>query len=776
MRTWILAALALAAIIVGIWRIPQGLAPMPAASNDGPGESEDFSQRRTEWVNRLHRHAPDLDWRAQDAATRASLSAQRVAMRRSGKSTQALANVPAGVWHERGANNWAGRVSDVDYDATTDRLTVFAHGGQLWRSQRSSLNWQPLNDDRHFEPGGRMQNFLRLAGAGATPERWIAADDTQRGYFYSDNQGATWTQASGFAPGNWFETTDLVARDVGSNQVYAIVGDYNYSHSAYEARLLVSADRGASYSDLGFVGTKEHTALFALGQGSNLVYLLVGNVLNRVNTNNTLTAIATIPGTPAQAARDKIGLAGGIATGTPYLYAFYDSATTSNSTVFQSLDAGSTWAQRGAVPATTYVRVAVAASYSNPNLVFYGSVNLFRSTNGGQTFTAVNNWTEYYGNVANKLHADISFIASFPDSSNHEVFFAGTDGGLFESTDGLATVHNDNLRSMRQAQYYDSYTGRTPPYAISVGAQDQGYQRAANPASGTASFRQVISGDYAHLTSSNGGAMVWSNYPGFTQVDPAPAADGTVLPEWSFGDDGNLQNMLFLPALMADPGNPYSAWLAGGASTANVNHVIKLTWNGIVQYTGQITANEGTFDFGGQVTALGNDGGTYFAMADNASNATSFFRSTTPGSTWTKTVTTLPQGHYFYGNGIAVDPARANTIYVCGSGYSNPGVYVSIDNGTSFSQMSNGLPNTMVYSLAISPDGSKLFAATEVGPYYYDRSNANWVNIGTGAPDNTYWNVDYVPALNVARFSTYGRGLWDYDMGGGDLIFRSGLE
>ena len=773
MRTWILVALALAAIIVGVWRTRHWIPVMPAPTDQGPCESDDFAQRRAEWINSLHRHAPDLDWRAQDAVTRAGLHAQRVVARRSGKSMQALTNVPVGVWRERGANNWAGRVSAIDYDAATDRLTVFAHGGQLWRSMRSTLKWQPLNDSRHFQPNYQKQNFARLGGA---VERWIAADDTQYGLFYSDDQGATWSKGSGFAPANWYETTYLAARDIAGNQIYALVGDYNYSHSAYEARLLVSSDRGANYSDLGFVGTKQHTALFALGQNSNLVYLLVDNVLKQINTNNTLTPIATIPGTPTQAAGDKIGLAGGSASGTPFLYAFYDSAATTNSSVFQSLDAGVTWTYRGTVPTTAYIRVAAGTSYANPNLVFYGGVNLYRSVNGGQTFSAVNDWSDYYGNVATKLHADISFVKSFPDSGNQEVLFVGTDGGVFESTDGLASVHNINLGGMRQAQYYDSYTGRTPPYTISVGAQDQGYQRATTPASGIANFQQVISGDYAHLTSSNGGAMVWSNYAGFSQIDPAPAANGSVLPEWNFQTDGNLQNMLFLPPLMADPGNPYSAWLAGGASTAGVNHVIKLTWNGSVQYSGQISSSEGTFDFGGKVTALGNDGGTFFAMADNASSATSFFRSTTPGSTWTKTVVTLPQGHYFYGNGITVDPARANTVYVCGSGYSNPGVYVSTDNGNSFTQMSNGLPNTLVFSMAISPDGSKLFAATEVGPYYYDRSNGIWINIGTGAPDNTYWNVDYVPALNVARFSTFGRGLWDYDMGGGDLIFRNGME
>lgn len=756
---------------------------LPPPTDSGPGESDDFAQRRREWIESLHAHAPGVDWREMDASARARLDAQRtwqLAQMANGYRPQALTAVPAGVWRERGARNQAGRVSDVDYDAATDRLTVFAHGGQLWRSLRSTLKWQPLNDARHFKPYYEMQNFVRMRLAGVTPERWIAADDTQHGLFYSDDQGATWHDATGFALQNWVETSYLFARDPAGAQVYALVGDYNFSTQHADMHLLVSNDRGTSYSDNGIVGTKEKTALKALGQGSGLVYLLQGSAFKRIETDNTLTAIATINSTPTQSGGDKVGLAGGVTTGatpTPFLYAFYEASGATQ--VFQSLNAGVTWTTRSSVPQTGNIRMTVGTALHNPNLVFCGGVDLYRSIDAGQNFAYVNDWPDYYNNIAGKLHADISFVKSFPDSAGNDVLFVGTDGGLFQSSDGLQTVNNLSLTGMRQAQYYDSYTGRNSPYAISVGAQDQGYQRNSNPPSGIANFTQVISGDYAHLTSSDDGATVWMNYPGFTQLDPAPASANTVLPAWQFDTEGNLQNTLFLPPLMADPSNPHNAWLGGGASMANVNHVIKLTWNGSVQYNDQVTSSEGTFDFGGQVTALAyspQSPSTFFAMANNSSDAASFFNTTTPLSSWTQTVTTLPQGQFFYGQSIVPDPARPGVIYICGSGYSGPGVYVSSNNGASFTAMNTGMPNTLVYSLAISADGANLFAATEVGPFYFDRVNSKWVDIGAGAPDNTYWNVDFIPALNTARFSTFGRGLWDYDLGGGDLIFRDGFE
>src|SRR5690606_25591629 len=141
-------------------------------------------------------------------------------------------------------------------------------------------------------------------------------------------------------------------------------------------------------------------------------------------------------------------------------------------------------------------------------------------------FTRVNPWHEYYGDPENKLHADISLVQAFPDGAGGEILLIATDGGLYESTDGAASVRNLSLLGLRQAQYYSSYTRRSAPYSLSVGAQDQGYQRTPFPDPGLLELEQAISGDYGHLASSDDGASVWMNYPGFTLLDPDPSRAG----------------------------------------------------------------------------------------------------------------------------------------------------------------------------------------------------------------------------------------------------------
>jgi hypothetical protein len=65
--------------------------------------------------------------------------------------------------------------------------------------------------------------------------------------------------------------------------------------------------------------------------------------------------------------------------------------------------------------------------------------------------------------------------------------------------------------------------------------------------------------------------------------------------------------------------------------------------------------------------------------------------------------------------------------------------------------------------MTCNSDGTLLFAASEVGPWVYIVSKNQWFDLsGVGAPQQTYWSVDFVPALNTARFGTYGRGIWDF--------------
>ena len=122
-----------------------------------------------------------------------------------------------------------------------------------------------------------------------------------------------------------------------------------------------------------------------------------------------------------------------------------------------------------------------------------------------------------------------------------------------------------------------------------------------------------------------------------------------------------------------------------------------------------------------------------------------------------------PEEIWIIGTCILPSNTNANRIFLGGSGYSNPGVYKSDNGGATFSPMSNGLPNTLVYDLDANEDESLIFAGTELGPYVFITAENRWYPlIGQNAPMQIYNSVEYIASENMVRFGTYGRGAWDF--------------
>lgn len=750
-------------------------APVMPKPTEGPGEAgSNFSARRDAWIAGLHRAAPGDDWRAMDAQFRAAKSERR----QQARTALLAAGVPAskwsqvangsisGQWSERGSGNQAGRVLGAYFDPASNRLTTYAHGGQIWRADRNTLNWTSQNDTVQLRPTGA--GYLeRLSNS----ERLLVMTDSPAVIRYSDNGGAHWATANGSNSSNPWYGMGLAARDPAGSEVYSLRVHYDFGANDWRALLFASTNRGSSFSELGFVGNRSQVALFSPREVSTTLYLLVGTQLYTI-TPGTHARIArsTVPLAPALAEGDLVALTGGhnSSNGQDFLYAMY--SRDGRTDVYRSVDSGLTWTERTDLPTTLFGNNAVEASPQFVDRIYAGGVNLYRSADGAQSWQLVNHWGDYYGSPATKLHADIPNVDIQVNGASDRILIS-TDGGLYESTDHLLSVSNLSLNGLNISQYYTSYTLRSGAHHILIGAQDQGLQKMLNPGAGVQQAIQTISGDYAHLVSGNGGASVWMVYPGFVLLDTAPAANNqSGLRSWDFADNA-FTGWYFLPPLAADPSNGNRVLLAGGRiGGGSSQRVIELNYNG----SSISGSQDSSFDFGSAVTAIAfsANGQTRYVMTEGRN----FYRKLNGGNWTLMTASGLPAHQYLYGNKILVDPSTPSRIYVAGSGYSNPGVFVSDAEGQNFVPMANGLPNTMVYDLAISADGQHLFAATELGPYGYDRQAGSWIDIsGSAAPEQVWWDVDYIDATHTARFSTYGRGLWDFVLNT-DGVFRNGFE
>ena len=222
---------------------------------------------------------------------------------------------------------------------------------------------------------------------------------------------------------------------------------------------------------------------------------------------------------------------------------------------------------------------------------------------------------------------------------------------------------------------------------------------------------------------------------------------------WDFQGSGYL----WLPPIMNDPDQPNIVYIGGGGINSQ-NHMVKVTYG-----MGGMYAEDLEYSFDSKISAM-----AYSPISNNnwyvSTEDGHFFYSDDSGVSFTETSNfSGPESHYFYGSSILPSPINSERIYIGGSGYSNPGIYLSQDGGATFESFDQGLPNTLVYGLACLPDESMIFAATEVGPYCFSFEDGNWEDMSNdAAPEQVYWSVEYIHEIKTVRFGTYGRGIWDY--------------
>jgi hypothetical protein len=128
------------------------------------------------------------------------------------------------------------------------------------------------------------------------------------------------------------------------------------------------------------------------------------------------------------------------------------------SAVYKTTDGGVTWRATprlswrdggGAASATDFTRgqawydLSLAVSPTNPNVVYVGGVDLFRTMDGGTSWTQASSWT---GTGYPYVHADHHGFIFEP--GNGTVGYVGCDGGLFRVTNAETTFayagKNDN--------------------------------------------------------------------------------------------------------------------------------------------------------------------------------------------------------------------------------------------------------------------------------------------------------------------------------------------
>ena len=734
------------------------LAPPTDPRGAGEGEEGEDRAERARWIEQLHLAAPGADWRAIERANQAAELERR--------NEAALADGGGSlpwVWDEVGSKNQAGHTRCAALGATRADgryLYVGSAGGGLWRGREDGTGWTPISDSVY----GGVDDVLAIEPANLADEDILVM---RRGnaVLRSADSGLTWQSPSGLGG---VTNARRMVRAADASQTIYLFGSADIPGVGEKSALFASTDGGQSFSLRHHFGTNWSGDLWvprtsALG-GSAVYVLQRGRIFVSVNDGFSFA-----PGLDVDTAATAGDIVGSEAGG-PTLYLALRQSS-GNWNLHRSDDAGQSSVFVRTLNSFWGSTQSMAAFAHDPSRLIYGGVEAWVSTNSGASASRINTWGAYYGDPANRLHADIRGMSPLVDRDapgEPDLVFINTDGGTYVTDDGGATVQNLSLEGLGVGQFYSTHTSALDPRRISGGTQDQGYQvglldvSATGPGP-TTDFDQIISGDYGHLVSGDGTHdLVYSTYPGFILVQ-----DGEVNPTLRTLDFPAGSNQLWLPPVVADPNDPDEFFFLG----ERLYHYDRpmAAWTPSIWSTQNFAAGGSSY-----LSALA------FAPSDStrafaATNTGRLYHSSDGGVTWTLGSSGGPSSHYFYGSALLVDPQDPDHAFVAGSGYGNPAVRETTDGGATWQARSAGLPSTLVHDLAWSPDGSgDLFAAGEAGAFHFDAATSTWSNaMGTEAPATNYWSVETVPSSPRVRFGTYGRGIWDLTLlSGGELGVR----
>jgi photosystem II stability/assembly factor-like uncharacterized protein len=412
---------------------------------------------------------------------------------------------------------------------------------------------------------------------------------------------------------------------------------------------------------------------------------------------------------------------------------------------YRSADSGATWTKVGVPPNddVTYWGWSLRVHPTNPNLIYAGSLRLSTSADGGSTWVS---------NDSN-LHVD-HHVQTY--SADGNTLYIGNDGGIWSTTAPTAanTSWTDLNNTLNTAMFYPGIS--ISPISLNTtfgGTQDNGtlqYQ------GGLAWTWAGVCGDggFTAIDFSNPQVVYATCGAGVTNGDRIPILkyNGS---SWSEVVSGiNTQDRSdFIPPLAMDPSNSSRLYFG----TYRVYQTVDGA-NSWIAISPDLTIDNGVIS---TVAVAPSDPNTVYAGAwDGAVSVTRSALSGT-GATWTPRNLPFAQDS----NQIAVDPQNPLTAWVAANGpVSDPAglVYRTTDGGSTWTNLSTGLPNVTVDDLLLDPDiANTIYAATDVGVYRSVDAGQSWLPLGVGLPNVIVHSLRLDRPSRTLRAATYGRGMWD---------------
>ncbi len=653
-------------------------------------------------------------------------------------------------------HNVSGRISSLAVDpADSNTVYAAAAGGGLWKSTDGGTTWNPLTD-----------NFPRLASGSVaidpnnpttiyygTGELNFNIDGYPGvGVFKSTDGGGSWTQILNTASVPLYYTSKIV---VASNSTVYVSGLYD----SYK-----STNGGTSWTELGLTdGAVDDIVVDPTNP--NVIYASYGSSwsgdsLNYgiyKSTNGGTSWLKLTSGLPPVSQISRISLA--IApSNDQVLYAYINgnrpsSTTEDTNRVYTSTNGGSSWT---VLPSATsdngfggdqgWYNNVLAVDPTHPDTVYVGGIDFWKSTNGGQTWS---NLTNGYGTInGENIHVDQHAIAFA--NGNGSTFYIGNDGGVWQTTNGASSFTNCNA-NLQTIQFYDIDADQNNSSRTVGGTQDNGTQSDNQPSS---IWSEIFSGDGGYvLIDPRNSNNVYTEYVN-GQIYKSTNG-GTSFQEITngIGEEG-----YWLTPYIMDPENDNLLYCGTSKLYKSTNGGTNWTAiSGNLKSSSDLFTTMSISPVEGNVIYAGISG--YRGAADTAF----LFITTDGGSSWNNVSSNLPIGTDFAR--VTADPKQKGVAYLAVL-TGTPRVLETTNYGTTWNTIATAttFANAPAKVVRVDSTDGYIYAGTYAGVYVSTNNGGTWSEFGTGLPNAVVDGIAIQYSTRTLRVGTHGRGTWQVDM------------
>jgi photosystem II stability/assembly factor-like uncharacterized protein len=686
----------------------------------------------------------------------------------------------------------SGRISD--FAVHPDNRAVYyvaVSSGGVWKTTNAGTTYQPIFDSQGSYSIGCITmdpnnpNTIWVGTGENNNQRSVAYGD---GIYRSDDGGQSW-QHMGLKESE--HIGKIIVHPDNSDVIYVAAIGPLWSEGG-DRGLYKSTDGGQNWEAV--LTVDEHTGVNDVVMDPRNPEVLYATTYQR--RRHVFTYVGGGPGSGIHKSTDggktwkkvnkglpgvdlgRIGLA--ISPANPeIIYAIVEAAQGKGG-FFRSTNRGASWQKRSGYSTSGNYYSEIVPHPTDPDIVFAMDTWMHWTTNGGKSFSMVN---EQY------KHVDNHCMWIDPNDTNY--YLVGCDGGIYESFDAASTwVFKPNLPVTQfykvavdnDVPFYNIYGGTQDNFSMGGPARTRNQHGIMNSdwyiTHGGDGFESQIDPNNPNIVYAQSQYGVLFRYDRQSGesigIQPKPAK-GEDQFRWNWDaplavSEHNPTRIYFAANKLFRSDDRGNSWQTLGDDLTRQVDRNTLEVMGRIQSIDAIAKNASTSPYGTIVAFsespknenllyVGTDDGLIQITSDGGSNWNAIETDKIKGAPGPRT----------YVNALLASQHDENVVYAAFNhhkyGDFKPYLYKSTDKGATWTSISANLPERgSVYSIAEDHvDPNLLFAGTEFGCFFSNDGGQHWKKLGAGLPTIAVRDIAIQKRENDLVLGTFGRGFYVLD-------------